>query len=308
MKFTAILSAALLALALGSGARAEQYSDAEANFQLTVPAGWQTLKAKNEFVKLALAKSVDNESHGVCVVATQVHLETKQLTQAEVDAKIGPLIDEKFWQFALTMTPGLDGATLKSSSTEVKNGRNVYTVVMAIKLKAKDGKDVDGTAKEIMLIVPGQFYFVTCLTADTTYAAFEDDFEIVFDSFRPLTDTPVAANDASGVSALTLYSAAQFGGVSRVVTQDTADLTRYGWRSGTGSVSVAGAAPWEVCSGTNYSGSCQIVSGALASNAGRGAGVLSARRVQAASAPATLARSLQSDVARALAETIQRAR
>jgi hypothetical protein len=308
MKLSAILSAALFVLALSSGARADQYTDADANFQLTVPTGWQTARANNRYVKLMMAKGIDNDHFGICVVVTQAHLETKQATQAEIDAQMGPLIDEKFWQFALTMTPGLDGATLKSSNTEVKHGRNVYAAILSFKIPAKDGHEaLDATAKEIMVVIPGQFYFVTCLAPDTGYAAMEDDFNVVFDSFGPVSDTPVASNAAPGVSALTLYSGARFGGVSRVVTQDTPDLTLYGWRKPIASVSVAGAAPWEMCTGTNYSGTCQVVSGALAPNLGRGATVLSARRAQGRG-PAALVRSLQSEVARAMIETVQRAR
>jgi hypothetical protein len=308
MKVTAILSAAVLAFAFGSAARAEQYNDADANFQLTVPSGWHAAKVTNEFVKLMMVKATDKDNFGICVVVTQIHPETKQLTQAEVDAKLGPLVDEKFWQFALTMTPGTTEATLKSSNTEVKHGRNVYSAVMAFKIPAKDGgTPLDATAREIMLVIPGQFYFVTCLAPDTGYAAMESDFNTVFNSFVPLNDAPVAANEAPGVSALTLYSEAKFGGVSRVVTQDTPDLTRYGWRKATASVSVAGTAPWEMCSGINYSGTCRPVSNALASSLGNGASVMSARRIRAQGEPAMLARSVQSEAARALIETLQRA-
>ena len=201
-----------------------------------------------------------------------------------------------------------EDATLTSSKTEVKHGRNVYVALMAIKLKDKSGaQSADATAKEIILVVPGQFYFVTCLAPDTGYADMEGDFNIVFDSFGPASDTPVAANEQPGVSALTLYSGAKFGGVSRVVTQDTPDLTAYGWRKTTGSVSVAGNSAWEMCSGANYSGNCRVVSGAFAANLAGGGNVLSARRIQGHGAQA-LARSLQGDVARALGEAVQRAR
>jgi hypothetical protein len=302
------LSTALLALMLGSSAQAEQYSDADANFQVTVPSGWQTGKITNEYVKLIMMKGTDKTTFGICTVVTQQRPETKQLTQAQIDAKMVSLIDEKFWQFALTMSPGTTEATLKSSNTEIKHGRNVYSAVMGFKVPAKDGGEgLDATAKEIILVIPGQFYFVTCLAPDTGYGAMEGDFNVVFDSFGPISDTPVAANEAPSVSALTLYSGAKFAGVSRVVTQDTPDLSLYGWRQTTASASVSGAAPWEMCSGANYAGDCRVVSGALGSSLGRGAGVLSARRVPARD-PAILARSLQNDVARAIVETVQRAR
>jgi hypothetical protein len=158
--------------------------------------------------------------------------------------------------------------------------------------------------KEIMLVIPGQFYFVTCMTPAAAYATMEGEFDTVLNSFEPLTDAKVAQNGAPGVSALTLYSGEKFAGVSQVVTQDTPDLSAYGWRKPAGSVSIAGAAPWEMCSGANYSGTCRVVSGAA--DLGNAGAVLSARRVSART-PAVLVRSLQSDAARALGEAIRRA-
>ncbi|MBI1214092.1 MAG: hypothetical protein GC190_21730 [Alphaproteobacteria bacterium] len=305
MKLTTLWTA-ILAIALASAAHAAQYSDADANFRLTVPDGWQSAKVVNEYLKLMMVKGTDKETFGICTVVTQKHPEMQQMTQAQIDAQMGPLIDEKFWQFALTMSPGLDDASVKSARTDVRGGRNVYTAEMSLKLKNKtNGATLDASAKEIMLAIPGQFYFVACLAPDTGYAALEEDIDTVLTSFEPLTDAVVAQNDA-GVSALTLYSDAKFGGVSRVVTKDTPDLTVYGWSKPAGSVSVSGGAPWEMCTGTNYAGNCQVVTGAFLSDPGRGGAVLSARRLNPRE-PATLARSLQSDAARALGETVLRA-
>lgn len=307
MKLTAILTAAALTLTMSAAARAETYTDGDANFKLTVPTGWQTTKVTNQSVKLMMVKAADKEHVGICIVVTQLHAETKGVTQAQLDAQFEPLIDEKFWQFIITMSPGLEDASVKSSRTDVRNGRNVYTAVMAIKLKDKSGQNaVDATAKEIMLVIPGQFYFVTCIAPDTGYETMEGDFDTVLNSFGPVSDTPVASLETPGVSALTLYSGAKFGGVSRVVTQDTPDLTLFGWSKPAGSVSVAGSAPWEMCSGANYSGKCQVVSGSFASSLANGGTVLSARRVQPTGA--SLVRALQSDAAHALTEAAARAR
>lgn len=311
MKLTAILSAAVLALTMGSVASAAEpattsYTDAEANFQLTMPDGWKTQKGAGT-VKLMMMKAVDRQNLGICIVVTQMHAETKGTTQAQLDAQFAPLIDEKFWQFIITMSPGLEDAEVKTSRTDVRNGRNVYTAVMAIKLKGKTSAEtIDATAKEIMLVIPGQFYFVTCVAPDTGYATMEPEFDVVLNSFGPVSDAKVAALETPGVSALTLYSGAQFGGVSRVVTQDTPDLTTFGWSKPAGSVSVSGTAPWEMCSGANYSGECRVVSGSFASSLSKGGSVLSARRVQA-SGP-TLVRALQSDAAQALTEAVARVR
>lgn len=305
MNVTAILSAVLLVFALGSAAQAEQYSDADANFKVTVPDGWKAGKITNEYVKLMMVKAADKDHVGICIFVTQLHAETSQQTQAQIDAQMGPLVDEKFWQFALTMSPGVEEGTIVSSKTEVRNGRNVYSAVLSIKVADKaSGKTGEAKGKEIMLVIPGQYYFVTCMSPVDAYPAMEGEFDTVLNSFEPLTDAKVAQNGVPGVSALTLYSGEKFAGVSQVVTQDTPDLSAYGWRKPAGSVSIAGAAPWEMCSGANYSGTCRVVNGAA--DLGNAGAVLSARRVTART-PAVLARSLQSDAARALGEAVRRA-
>ena len=306
MKLTALWTAAAFALAFTSGAQAETYSDPDANFQLTVPDGWKTEKVNNEIIKLVMGGAASDKDIGICIVATQKHPELTQQTQAEINAQMGPLVDEKFWQFAFSMAPGLDNTKIISTKTDVRKGRNVYSAVLSFTMTDKpSGKTMDATGREIMLVIPGQFYFVTCMTATVSYPVMESSFDTVLNSFEPVTDATVASNTTPGVSALTLYSEAKFGGVSRVVTRDTPDLSVYGWRKPAGSASVSGDAAWEMCTGANYSGSCRVVNGALKSNANDRGSVQSARRLEIR-APADLARVLQSDAARALSEAAQR--
>lgn len=304
MRLTFVLAAALAAAALTSTAQAEAYSDPDANFKVNVPEGWKAGKVTNEFVKLMLVTANDKDHVGICVVVTQKHPETVQQSQAEIDAQMAPLVDEKFWEFALTMSPGIDEPKVVSTTTNVRGGRNVYSAVLSFKVADKaSGTSGDAMGREIMLVIPGQFYFVTCMTSAANYATMEGQFDTVLDSFEPLGAATVARNETPGVAALTLYSDAKFGGVSRVVTKDTPDLSIYGAGKIAGSASVSGPASWELCSGANYSGQCRVVSGALASDLGMRDGVLSARQLRGSTA---LKHSLAGDAARALGETIQR--
>jgi hypothetical protein len=305
MKSTAIWSAIAFTLAFATTAYAEIYSDPDANFKVSVPEGWKGAKVPDQFVKYMMATGSDKDHAGICMVVTQKHPELAQQSQAEIDAQMGPLVDEKFWQFAFTMAPGIDEAQVLSATTEVRGGRNVYAAVLQMKKTDKaSGQTADATGKEIMIVIPGQFYFVTCLTATAAWPNMKDQFDTVLNSFEPLTDVTVAQADVPGVSSLTLYTGEKYAGVSRVVTQDTPDLTVYGWHKPAGSVSISGAAPWEVCSGANYAGNCRVVSGAFASSLSKSGAILSARHARG---PAVMLRSLQSDVARALGETAQRA-
>ena len=124
--------------------------------------------------------------------------------------------------------------------------------------------------------IPGEIFIVTCTGSDTGYATEEADFNLVFDSFAPISDTPVAAAEPPGVSSLTLYAQARFGGVSHVVTKDTPDFAAAGWRQPAASLSIAGASTWQVCEGANYSGACHVVSAAMPAS-GLAAPILSAR-------------------------------
>ena len=87
-----------------------------------------------------------------------------------------------------------------------------------------------------------------------------DRFKTVFESFAPLNDT-LAAAEPAGLATLTLYAGADFGGVSRGVTQDAPDLAAFGWHDAAASMSVAGPGLWQVCDGANYAGSCRVVAG-----------------------------------------------
>jgi hypothetical protein len=61
---------------------------------------------------------------------------------------------------------------------------------------------------------------------------------------------------------LSLYEHADYAGRNATLTRDTPDLRSLGMDNRVSSLRVAPREYWEVCDGRNYSGRCQVVSGA----------------------------------------------
>jgi hypothetical protein len=59
-----------------------------------------------------------------------------------------------------------------------------------------------------------------------------------------------------------MFAKANFAGAARVLSQDTANLAAAGWPTLGASLTVDGAEPWQVCSGIDYTGSCQVITAA----------------------------------------------
>jgi hypothetical protein len=80
-------------------------------------------------------------------------------------------------------------------------------------------------------------------------------------------------------SAVTLYTAPRFAGLTRVVTGDTANTMLLGWKGRTGSLVIAGYGEWQVCEGVNFSGRCGVLAGAYSSTPNTSFHVGSLRRL-----------------------------
>jgi hypothetical protein len=279
---TTILTAAVLTALVATNATAGDYSDTANNFRVTVPEGWVPDTPQNPLIKLKVFSPRVAETHGGCTVITNLEPETKASSQADIDASGEKTVDEAFWLSGLKKAKYVDDVTIETTGVKMINGHKAYVVVANLSATVPNVGPVKVKTQQMIEAIPGQFFIVTCTASDTGYAQEESDFNIVFNSFAPLSDAPVAALESNGVSSLTMYSLPRFGGVSRIVTQDAPNLAVFGWRATTASVSVAGAGAWEVCDGANYSGRCQTITAALPTGPdGKALTIASARHVKA---------------------------
>lgn len=297
LRMTTVTFALLSTIVAAGGALAgSDYSDPTNNFRLTVPDGWTPAMPPSPVIKFVMRSPRFSDTKGNCNVIYHQMEETKGLSQSDIDDQLSATVDDEFWKSGLKTGRYIDDATVVTSGVKMRNGHKAFFVVANLNATVPDVGAIKAKNQQMLQARPGEIFLVTCTASDTGYATEESDFNIVFDSFAPLSDTPVASAAPNGVPSLTLYSLARFGGVSHVVTQDTPDLALFGWRNGTASASVAGGAQWEVCDGANYTGKCRVVVDALAGFGQTGAAVTSARRYNGKAEPRALAQILQTAI------------
>jgi hypothetical protein len=276
-----VIVAGAVALSATSAA-AEDYSDAANNFRLTVPDGWTSEKPADPYIKLMMLSPRAQETHGQCSVITTLMPETKGLSQADIDAAADKEIDESFWLKGLKVAKEVIDASIESHGARMVNGHKAFFVLAKVTGNVAHAGPATAKMQQMLEAIPGQLFVVTCAAWEASYAKEEADFDIVLNSFAPIGDAPVAMFESIGVTSLTMYSLPRFGGVSRVVTQDAANLAVFGWHGTTASLSTAGSGAWEVCDGINFGGRCETVTAALPTGpAGKGFAIVSARHVNA---------------------------
>jgi hypothetical protein len=268
----------LIALAALAGtALAADYVDTDNTFRFTMPEGWQTQPAPLPQLKVTVASPRIAETGGNCNVVVALRDELKSVSQTDLDAEGAAIFNDEFWRSILDAAK-FKNIKIEKSGVREQNGRKVFYV-----RETSEGT-IAGTTLSVAQwqdahLVPGALYMVTCTALAESISLEEADFTTVTTSFEPILATPTAAVRAPGLASLTLYERPRFAGVSRVITQDTADLTRFGWSRAVASFSVAGTGAWEICDGANFSGRCRTVSGS--NGALPGFAAISARRVTA---------------------------
>jgi len=274
--------AAVLVALTASVAAAADYSDTTNNFRLTVPDDWTQGVPKNAAVRYQILSPRVDTTRGNCTVIANLMPETRGISQADLDAMGEKTFDEKFFLDGMKTAQYVTEATVSSTGGKMVNGHRAYFVVGDLTANIPNDGIVKARTQQMIELIPGQIFIVTCTASDVGYATEEGDFNTVFNSFAPLSDAPVASLSVPGVSSLTMYTAPRFGGVSRVVTQDAPNLAVFGWRSTTASVSIAGSGAWEVCDGADFTGRCQMITTTLATGPdGKGFTIASARHVKA---------------------------
>jgi hypothetical protein len=102
-------------------------------------------------------------------------------------------------------------------------------------------------------------HFVMCLSMSQQFETASVGFNTIFTSYEPHPNTLVSRNERAAPSVLTMYAAANFKGVARVLSRDVVSLAAAGLPTVSASVAVDGAEPWQVCTGRDYTGACQTI-------------------------------------------------
>jgi hypothetical protein len=295
------LTVAMLTLA-ASGALAREHSDVANNFRVSIPDGWTSETPISRAIKLKIRSPRAAETRGMCSVITKLIPETKTVSQADIDADGDKTVDEAFWLKGLKKVTAVEDVTIEAHGAKMINGHKAYFVLANITGTIPNVGPVNAKMQQMIEAIPGQLFIVTCTATIAAYAQEESDFDSVFASFAPLSDVPVASLSSPGVRSLTMYSLPQFGGVSRVFTQDTPSVGAYGWRTTTASVSIAGSGAWEVCDGANFTGRCHTITAAMPTGPnGKIFAIASARHVKAILPP----QAGPGDISDALAASVE---
>lgn len=270
-------------------AAAESYTDAESNFRITIPDGWQNDHDTDESIRLSLLSPRFKETRGLCGVLTMAQPETRGKSQAELDADGDRSFGEEFWIKAMQGADTVKAVAIDGRGVRMVNGHKAYFMVATIDPKASaDGPKIK--TQQMIEVIPGQFFLIMCMSKADSFDKEEADFTALMNSFAPISDAPVAMREPNGVTSLTMYSLPRYGGVSRVVTQDAANLAEFGWHGTTASLSVAGTGAWEVCEGANFTGRCETVTTSLPTGlGGKTFAVASARHITALLPPSQAA-------------------
>ena len=270
----------ILALAnTGSIAVADTIRDTAHNFRITVPSKWKTEQNPSDDVRLMTISPNAEQTGGSCNVSTEPHPQSAAMTQDQVDQQLALEVTDAAWLAMFKSVIFISDVVIEKTGTQQINGHKAYYVVATFNSVNPGAPIVPVKLKQYIHAIPGEAFFVTCSALQSGYPQEEETFQTVFDSFTILADH-VTVSQLQGVPSLTLYAQDNFGGASRVVTQDTPDLALAGWRERGGSISVAGNEIWQVCDGANYAGNCRVVSNALR----RSVHAQSARRLSPAQA------------------------
>ena len=255
--------AAIAVLALTAGAAmAETVRDTAHNFRVTVPKGWTSEVNPNEAISIIMMAPDREQTGANCNVVTEAHAPSKSMTQAQIDADIDAQVTADAWANMFKAIIFIDNVEIVK--TGIGQAERSCRPLRRRHLRLGDAglAAAPGQAQAISGRDPGPA-LLPHLQRDAKRLrregrGFSDGVRIVLADQRHRR-----VNEPAGVPSLTLYAAANFGGVSRVVTRDTPDLASFGWRDAAGSMSVGGPGLWQVCEGANYAGRCRLVSAAL---------------------------------------------
>ena len=271
------LTTLLLSLALLAPAHAETYKDPDGRFDVTLPEGWTSQKIDDRRVVTFGFSHTASETapyDGICLGLFMDLPSTRSRTQDDINEMLEGQLTQDFWQKAMKSSDPNFSMKLDSNGSREQSGRKIYNIVYTATGKKGEGAPESVRGKTELHFVPGSMHFVMCMTKAEYFDAAGTGFSTIFASYEPHPNTLVSRNEHAP-SVLTMFANANFSGTARVLSQDVASLVAVGLPATSASVTVDGIEPWQVCSGTNYSGQCQTIAVAE----GRPLAIGSARRV-----------------------------
>lgn len=269
----ALLAGMFAAAGAGGALAGEKYANDAKRFAVTVPDGWMKVAGDAGPIDLAMLSPRFKETMGLCVVIGKLTAETRNATQAALNAEMEQGIDEAFWRAIVEDKRARD--TTVEPRSEMRDGRRVF--LATVRQTATLGQEDITMQMELALhVVPGLLLMGQCGANQAQYALEQSDIKTITDTLNPTPGVIASLDRPQGSSTLVLFGGPRFDGDVRELAQDAPDL-RLGR---TASFVLRGAQPWEICDRANYQGNCRLVAGASAAAlGGRPLAIASARRV-----------------------------
>lgn len=271
-----LVSAVALTCALSLPSFAGTFADPGGRFTVNLPADWEAAQPDSKQIAVVMGKKSDNEILGLCIVVVTDTPQTTGKSQAEVDTAMGGMLTKDFWQ-ATYRAQGAQDIQVSTIGSRDVAGRKVHYVLSEFTNKGQSGALVKMKAREEVHALPGRMHDIGCLARVEKYELAKADFEAVLKSYSPQSGLIAQAPAPSSV--LTLYAQAGFGGVARVVTAETPNITYVSWPTQSGSATVSGFGEWQVCDGIDFSGNCTLLSGPYSAPANQLLRISSARPI-----------------------------
>lgn len=255
------LTSLLLACSIIAPAYAAEYRDPDGRFHMTLPDGWKEEKIDDRRVMtFAVAKDETGASPfgAICLGMFMDMPNTRKATQEELNDAMQGQLTAEFWEKAMKSSDDSFKMKVDDAGSRQQSGRTVHFVAYT-GTGTETGKSQSAKGKMEMHLVPGSMHFVMCMSMVQHYEAASADFTTIFTSYEPHRDTVVSSFERPAPSVLTMFAKANFKGAARVLNQDTANLAAAGWPTLGASLTVDGAEPWQVCSGVDFTGACQVI-------------------------------------------------
>jgi hypothetical protein len=172
-----LMIAFLLFLPALSPAAAEEYRNDEAGYRVTLPAGWTKNNELSGTEGTIFESPRVTETLGVCLIASEATPQTRNASQAELDASLAGQFTSTFWSQAFA---DMKGVTIETAGEETQSGRKVYFAVLTYQDEAARLK-----VKGVLHVVPGQMHILYCGAEYSAYPQEEPDMEAFLKSFTP---------------------------------------------------------------------------------------------------------------------------
>jgi hypothetical protein len=189
---TAAIAAALVLGQSGIAAADERYFNEAKQFEVTVPTGWKTLATDGGMIDLVLSSPRFEKTMGLCVLISRDVSDTRNDSQAKIDAEASTQINDAFWREV--MTDKNTKVTSVQSKSEVRGGRRVYFGTVGV-TSTLDGKDVNLQIEMVLHVMPGKGMMAQCGVEISQVELEKADIQTIINSYNSTGTGVVASAD-----------------------------------------------------------------------------------------------------------------